>query len=131
MENLAIIKGVFSVICGIIAYWLGGYDLLLQTLISLSVLDFVSGVLGAFRTHSFEANKCGEGILNKIYIYIMVAVSVIAQRFLGDSIPIRETVIVFYIVYEGTSIIENIGKFVEYPEKIKQVFLKLTEGNNE
>lgn len=124
--------GTFYQICiscigGFFSYWLGGYDLFLKTLLCLTVIDFITGVGQAVYNGCFSSRKCSKGIIRKIFIYFTVALAVIVQYFVGENIPIRDTVIIFYIVYEGMSSLENIGKVIEYPAKLKDVFTSLNE----
>ena len=43
--------------------------------------------------------------------------------------PLRETIIIFYIVNEAISILENISQFVPIPDKIKDVLKEFNETN--
>lgn len=129
--TLTKIKIVLSALGGYIAYLLGGYDLALSTMLSLTIIDFITGVGVALTLGQFKANRCAQGIIKKVFIYITVALGVVVQKFIGDSIPLRETVIIFYIVSEGLSCLENIGKVAPYPEALKKALAQLNEGKNE
>lgn len=116
-----------SVCGGFCSYWLGGYDLLLKTVICLTVLDFITGTGQSLYNKTFTARACAKGTMKKVFIYLTVALSVIVGHFIGDNIPIREIVITFYIVSEGMSTLENIGKVIDYPAKLKEIFQSLNE----
>lgn len=116
-----------SVCGGFCSYWLGGYDLLLKTVLCLTVLDFITGTGQAIYNKKFSARECAKGTMKKVFIYLTVALSVIVGHFIGDNIPIREIVITFYIVSEGMSTLENIGKVIDYPTKLKEIFQSLNE----
>ena len=116
-----------SVCGGFCSYWLGGYDLLLKTVLCLTVLDFITGTGQAIYNKTFTACACAKGTIKKVFIYLTVALSVIVGHFIGDNIPIREIVITFYIVSEGMSTLENIGKVIDYPAKLKEIFQSLNE----
>lgn len=132
MANVfTVVKCSLSVVGGFLSYIVGGFDLLIQTMLILTVLDFVTGVGSSIYVGEFDASKCGKGIVKKIFMYLTVALAVVIQNFIGDAIPIRETVIVFYIVTEGMSNLENIGKVVEYPDALKEIFAKLNGKKNE
>lgn len=117
----------FSIFGGFISYWLGGYDLILKTLFGLTILDFLTGCGQAIYNGCFSPKKCAKGVIKKIFIYLTVALSVIIQYFVGEQIPIRDTVIISYIIYEGMSNLESIGKVIEYPAKLKDVFTSLND----
>ena len=124
-------KVLFSTVSGFILKAVGGYDIMISTLTTLVVLDFVTGVFQALRNHEFKARICADGIIRKIFIYLTVALAVCIETFMGGAIPLREITIVFYIVSEGMSCLENIGKVVEYPEQLKKMLAKLNEDNSQ
>lgn len=125
--TLSKLKLLLSAVGACISYMLGGFDLTLQTLFCLTVFDFITGVLVALYRGEFKARICADGTIKKVFIYITVALAVIVQRYIGDSIPLREGVIIFYIVSEGLSCLENIGKVIEYPPVLKNALARLTE----
>lgn len=131
MTLSGICKSIVSVIGGFISYYLGGFDLLLRTMLSLTILDFVTANITAMFNGTYSSLASFKGTIKKLYMYLTIVLAVILQNFIGDSVPIRETVIVFYIVSEGISILENIGVVVEYPPKLKQIFEKLRDDENE
>ncbi len=55
----------------------------------------------------------------------MIAVTVEAQKIVGNSIPLREIVIMFYVANEGISFLENISVFLPLPDKLKEVFQQI------
>lgn len=121
---------IFGVITGTICGWLGGYDILLKTVISLTILDFITGVgKNLFNGCGISSEYGFRGIIKKIFIYLTIAVSVIIGKFIGTTIPIREVVITFYIINEGLSIIENIGEVIPYPDKLKNILSQLKDGD--
>ncbi|HAT7584516.1 TPA: phage holin family protein, partial [Enterococcus faecium] len=47
------------------------------------------------------------------------------QKIVGNSIPLREIVIMFYVANEGISFLENISVFLPLPDKLKEVFQQI------
>ena len=127
MKTGTIYQLLISFFGGCVSYWFGGYDLLLKTLLCLTFLDFATGVGQGIYNGCFSPRKCSKGIIRKVFIYLTVALAVVIQYFVGENFPIRDGVIIFYIIYEGTSNLENIGKVIEYPAKLKDVFSSLNE----
>lgn len=125
MKIDTIAAAIFSSVSGFIAYAFGGWDLLLQTLAALVIMDFITGTGAAIYNHTLSSRISADGVIRKIFIGLTVIIAVIIQHFVGDVIPIREITISFYIFSEGMSNIENIGKVIPYPEKLKQVFRQL------
>lgn len=62
----------------------------------------------------------------------MIAVANIIDANLigGDKSPLRTVVISFYIANEGLSILENVGKFVQYPKPLRNFLEQLRDKNN-
>ena len=110
---------VASIVGGICVSFLGGMDQLLDVLLFLMIVDFVTGWFKAIAT------KCMLGIAKKVMILFVVAVSVKVESIVGNNIPIREMVIIFYIANEGISFCENVLEFIPLPEKLKDYFIQL------
>lgn len=128
MKTLHLIKYLLALVGGFFVSILGGFDTLLQTVLFLTVLDFVSGVLGGIFQKNLSSEYGFKGIIKKVFMYLIIALAVSIQKVTGDTIPIRDTVIIFYIVNESLSILENVGKVVSYPEKLKEIIVQLKEN---
>lgn len=121
---------VMGIVGGTIAGWLGGYDVLLNTLIVLVVADYITGVIKGIITKELSSKTGFNGLIKKILIFIVVAVAVSLGRLLTDSIPLREIVIMFYISNEGISFLENVSTFIPFPDQMKQVFVQIRERDS-
>jgi len=49
---------------------------------------------------------------------------------IGDSIPLREIVIIFFICNEGISLLENASEFVPIPAKLKDTLIQLRDKSD-
>lgn len=122
------ISVIFGLVGGALAYFLGGWDTLLWTLITFIALDYITGVIKGIYTKTLSSGTSFRGLLKKIVIIILVVVANSLQRLLGDSVPVREVVIVFYIANEGISLLENAAVILpDMPEKLKEVLLNLRD----
>lgn len=117
--------------CGLIGggltYWLGGWDVLLKTIVFLAVADYVTGWIKGIYTKQLSSEIGFKGLLKKIVMFIVIAVAYVIQGLVGGKIPLREVVIMFYIANEGLSLLENAAVFVPIPERLKAVLLQLRE----
>ncbi len=126
MEKLAKDQLIpFSIGGGWVIAQLGGWDLLLQTLVTFMLLDFISGIIKALWEKGLSSQLCFIGITKKLLIFILITVAVSLERILGNQIPLRELVVFFYLTQEGLSILENSSTFIPLPEKLKAVFQQL------
>lgn len=125
---LKIFNGV-SIIGGIVGGYLcsllGGWDVILKALVVLVILDYITGILKAIITKKLSSAIGFKGLIRKIVIFIVVATAVVVQSVVGDAVPLREVVIIFFICNEGISLLENASEFVPIPEKLKEVLIQL------
>lgn len=120
-----------SAIGGMVLYYLGGKDLLLTSLFVLMVLDYVTGILSAVATKTLSSRIGLEGIVRKTLLLSIVAVAFIIQSVLGDTFPLREAVLLFFIANEGISILENAARVgLPLPRTLKEVLSQLQEDDS-
>lgn len=120
---ISIIGGIVGGVCVRI---FGGWDAMLWALAICMVLDYISGIIKAIYNKELSSEISFKGLLRKVVILIVVALSNVVQTFVGQNIPIREIVIVFYVVNEGISILENTAVvYPKIPEELKEVLLQL------
>lgn len=120
-----------GLIGGFLCQWLGGWDVILKALVCLVVLDYVTGILKAIYTKTLSSAIGFRGLIRKITIFIVVATAVIIQSVVGDAIPLREIVIIFFVCNEGISLLENASEFVPIPDKLKDTLIQLRDKNKE
>lgn len=123
-NTFSIVGGVAG---GFLCQWLGGWDVILKALVALVVLDYVTGVLKAIYTKTLSSAVGFKGLIRKIVIFIVVATAVIVQSVVGDAIPLREIVIIFFVCNEGISLLENASEFIPIPDKLKETLIQLRE----
>ncbi|HZK23804.1 MAG TPA: phage holin family protein [Oscillospiraceae bacterium] len=108
-KGLIILKAAVAVVLGALSTLLGGWDVALQVLVVLVVLDYISGVVAAFHRKEVSSYKGFWGIVKKIMLFVPVAVATMLDIVIGQEI-LRNLAIWFYIANEGISILENLGK---------------------
>lgn len=118
---------VGGIVGGFLCQWLGGWDVILKALVVLIILDYITGVLKAIVTKTLSSQVGFIGLIRKIVIFIVVATAVTVQSVVGDAIPLREIVIIFFICNEGISLLENASEFVPIPEKLKETLIQLRD----
>lgn len=116
---------------GFLCYKLGGWDVVLKALVTLVVLDYVTGVLKAIYTKTLSSEVGFKGLIRKIVIFIVIATAVSVQTVIGDAIPLREIVIMFFVCNEGISLLENASEFIPIPERLKETLIQLRDKDEE
>ena len=122
---------VFGLVGGFICGFLGGWDMLLKSIVILMVLDYVTGLLKAIYNKELSSEIGFKGLIRKITIFIVIATAYVIQGIMGDEIPLREIVILFFIANEGISLIENASEFIPIPEKLKEILIQLRKESEE
>lgn len=116
---------------GLIGFLFGQVSDVFYVLIALVVLDFITGIMSAYVEKEINSKICFEGIIKKVFIFIMVALGHLTDTALNLTI-VMNTVMFFYIANEGISIIENAAKCgVPFPKKMTELFAQLKQSNDE
>ena len=106
-----------------LAQLFGGWDTLLQALILMVILDYLTGFMAAAYQGKLASGIGYRGIIKKVSIFVVVLIACNISKSVGTDL-IRNATIMFYVSNEGLSILENIAKTgVEYPDVLKR-FLK-------
>lgn len=116
---------VIGVVGGVISSLLGGWDNLIVALITMIVLDYVTGVIKAVYTKCLSSEIGYKGIVKKLLMLVIVALAVCISRVLPDGIMIREITIFFFIANEGVSILENAAEIIPLPKQLKEMLLQI------
>ncbi|EGO5855701.1 phage holin family protein [Enterococcus faecalis] len=116
---------LLSIFGGIVVRLLGGLDQLLDVFLFLIIVDFITGWIKAIATKESSSRIGMLGIAKKVTMLFVVAVAVRVEKVVGNNLPIREMVLIFYIANEGLSFFENIATFIPMPKKLKELFIQL------
>lgn len=113
------INNVFSVILTTFIYLLGGIDIALQSLLIVIVIDYLTGIASAIYNKELSSKLGFKGIIKKFSYLLVVALSVVIDKLLGQSGLIRSLVIYFFVANDGLSIIENMAEMnIKLPQKL-------------
>jgi len=129
-KELFTVNGVFALIGATIASALGGWDLTLKVLVSVVVLDYVTGVVIAILNKKLSSEVGFRGLAKKMMIFALVYLAVLLDQATGTDF-IRTMVIMFFVANEGISILENAGRLgVPYPAALKNILVQLKDKND-
>ena len=114
-----------------ISYFLGGFDTALGTLLGVMTLDYITGICKGFYNKKLNSHIGLKGILKKVGYLLIVMLSVLIDKIIGDSGAIRSLVIYFFVANEGISILENWASMgLPLPKKLIETLEQL-KGDNE
>ena len=89
------LRMVFAGIAAVLTYVFGGADGWLLGLIVLVVADYTSGVISAYINHELNSKRGFAGILKKLLLFCLVAVSNIIDERTGADGVLRSAAIGF------------------------------------
>ncbi|WP_240927433.1 phage holin family protein [Paenibacillus thiaminolyticus] len=99
----------------------GGWPALLNVLLIVVAIDYVTGVMASGAEGKLKSSIGLIGIARKVFIFFVVAVAHQVDSVLGDQHLLRDAAIFFYLANELLSIIENGGRLgVPLPAVIKK-----------
>lgn len=121
------VPAVLSAIGGTISLMLGGWDILIQLLITFIVIDYVTGVLSGIKTKSLSSDVMYWGGIRKGITLVVIAVAVMLDELINGGSPVFRTLaLYFYIGREGLSVIENLAVLgVPLPAFIKSTLRQI------
>ena len=114
-----LINDVISVILTTFIYLVGGFDIAIQSLLIVIIIDYLTGIASAIYNKELSSKTGFKGIIKKFCYLLVVALSVVIDNLLGQSGLIRSLVIYFFVANDGLSIIENMAEMnVKLPQKL-------------
>lgn len=106
----------------------GGQDEAMRVLLILMAVDYISGVIKAYITHSANSKLGIIGILKKTMIILVIVLAYHLDCLLGGKLAIKALMVGAFISNEGLSILENSAICgVPIPDKIKKVLVQYQE----
>lgn len=113
---------------GAVAGVLGEWNVMLTLLAGAMVIDYISGVIVAWRGKSPKSKNGGvssqvgfDGLARKAFIILIVLLATLLDRALGTDMMVFQTAVAaYYLANEGLSIAENAALMgVPFPPKIR------------
>lgn len=125
MEN--VFKNIMAALCTLLSFLFGDMEGMLIALITLIVLDYISGVIAAAVEKRLSSEIGAKGIAKKIFMLLIVALAnIVDTSVIGDGHVLKTVTVVFYICNECISLIENAGRIgVPVPKKLLDVLEQL------
>jgi toxin secretion/phage lysis holin len=128
MKLSFIFNSVTTGLGGVIGFLYGGWSMALTVLVTLVVLDYLTGWLASAVEGKLSSAVGFKGIAKKVTIFLIVAVAHLADGFLNAGSVLINASVFFYAANEILSIIENASRIgVPVPKVIKDAVLILKE----
>ena len=111
------IMALFSAVGAAFSFLVGGVDKLISALLVFVALDYVTGLVAAWKTATLDSRKGFEGIKRKVVMLLIVIMAHWIDACLFGISTCRSMVIFAYMGNEGLSILENLDR-IGYSEYI-------------
>lgn len=110
MGESAAVKLITTFLGTCIVYAFGGVDLILRVLLFFIVLDYITGLMKAFKNKDLSSSVGWNGLMKKIGTLIAVIVAHQMDKIdpTGSQL-FRNAVVTFFIANEGVSLVENLA----------------------
>lgn len=109
-------------------YFIGGWDIAIQSLFTIMVIDYITGISSAFYNKKVNSKTGIKGIIKKFAYLCIVAMSVVIDNILGSSGLIRNIIIYFFVANDGLSIVENMAEMnIKLPKKLIESLEQIKE----
>lgn len=116
----------------IFGYFFGGWTVLLQVLLALVIVDYLTGLLASAVEGKLSSRIGYRGIAKKLMIFCLVAVGHLVDKAIGDGSAVQNAIIFFYLGNELLSIIENAGRSgLPVPKQLQNAVEILKKGADE
>ena len=130
--EITVLKSVIATILGIGTYFWGGFDAVIAALLSLIIIDFITGIIKSVLQKKMSSLKMFEGGAKKIGILLIVAVANIVDTALDFGSILRAITISYFIANEGISILENWSILgLPIPHKLKDILIQVKTDRTE
>ena len=115
----------------ICTFLFGKPDIWLMTLLAFVVIDYVSGVIGAYINLQLSSHIGFIGILKKVMYFFVVAVAHCVDVATGADGVLQDIVVGVLIANEGISILENCAKCgIPIPDKLLKALEQIKGDGN-
>lgn len=88
----------------------GGWDAWLRALLTVIVIDYLTGVVGAVVQGDLDSRVGYKGICKKMMMLCVVAMAVQADNVIGTGAVLRGMAVGFYLANDSLSILENAAR---------------------
>ena len=122
---------IVGIVGGFLCYLLGGYDIALNGLVLMVVIDYATGLLSGYVMRELDSDTGRRGIAKKIGLFFIVAIAHLVDQILKTGGAIRMMAIWFYISKEGISALENLGQSgIDIPPSLQKALKQLNDKSN-
>lgn len=119
---------IANLLSSIFAFLFGNFDFILKALLTLMLIDYITGVSRAFISKKVNSSIGAKGIIKKVMYLCVVTVTVLLDGLLELNGSLRTLIIYTFIFNEIISILENSSSLgIKIPNYLKNALEKLNQ----
>ena len=128
-----IVDFITAGVIGLLTWFFGGRDRLIDVLITCAIIDYIMGVTVAYTKKELSSRIGFKGLAKKMAVFCLVGISHVIDNLIpGDGATFRSIISLFYISNEGLSILENTDALgIPIPQFLRNRFLSTQEQIND
>ncbi|PEA54514.1 holin [Bacillus pseudomycoides] len=136
MNQISVLVKSFIATSGaFIGYFLGGWDVSLKILVTMSAIDYATGMIAAGYNGELKSKIGFRGIAKKVVLFLLVGAATQVDAAVGSNNAVREATIFFFMGNELLSILENAGRMgIKLPSALTnavEILNSKNKGENE
>lgn len=118
---------ICAVLGGVMGFCFGELDGLFYALLAFVVMDYITGLIVAWRRKELSSAIGFNGLAKKVLIFCLVALGHIIDAYvLKTGAVLQSAITLFYIANEGISVTENAANMgVPIPKKLIDVLQQI------
>jgi toxin secretion/phage lysis holin len=124
------IKIILTLLISFVTSLLGGYDMAIQVLTTLIVIDYITGIMKAIITKQLSSYLGFKGIMKKVSYYLCIIVAVQLELLINQPNTIHSLIAYGFVANEGISILENLDALGIKVDILKKHFDNMRNENN-
>ena len=110
MDRETIFKGLFASVATYLTFLVGEVNQVVQILVTLMVIDYVTGFISAWTHKTLDSHTGFRGISKKVLMLLLVIVAHQFDKLVGTNGLARTATMYFLIANDGLSILENLAE---------------------
>jgi len=110
---------------------LDGWDVALEILLIVMFLDYLTGVVAAFKSKIVSSSVGYSGLVKKACIFIIIILAALMDRIISNENHIfRNCTALSFTVNDAISVLENVGRVgMKLPAFLKDALIKIQQQN--
>lgn len=98
---------IISFFSTVFIFLFGDFDFLLKSMLTLIILDYITGIFKSFIKNKVNSSIGAKGIIKKVVYLVIITISVILDQILNINGGLRTIILTSFIFNEILSILEN------------------------